>query len=132
MSEESRRWPLVKADRHIAQCRRDRGRRCLPFYFKNSKEEICTEYGRNVPIAFTRLLVAMIKTFLRCFNLSSWVRRAFTTCFHLAVVEEGYPVLYMPTRSPSEGSVPAIAPARAAVSDSTSSVMLLNSLRRIY
>ena len=58
----------------------------------------------NSPIAFARLLVDITRTFFLCFNLSSCVSKAFTT------------------RRASEGSVPAIAPARAAVKDSTSSV----------
>ena len=129
MNEESRRWPLVKADQHIAQCRRDRQRRYLPFKIKNI--EIRAEYRRKLPIAFTRLLVAMIKTFLRCFNLSSWVRSALTTYSGLAALTRR-DIEYILTRRPSEGSVPAIAPARAAVSDSTSSIILLDLLRRIY
>lgn len=75
---------------------------------------------KSRPMALARLLVDMTNTFLRCFSLSSWVKRALTTYngleLSLAVARKEEP-----TRNASDGSVPAIAPARAEVSDSTSS-----------
>lgn len=59
--------------------------------------------SRNAPIALGRLLVDITRTFFLRFSLSSCVSKALTT------------------RRASDGSVPAIAPARAAVKDSTSS-----------
>lgn len=65
-------------------------------------------HNANIPIALTRLLVAITSTFLLRFNLSNWVNSALTT------------------RRASEGSVPAMAPARAAVNDSTSSTFCMS------
>lgn len=71
----------------------------------NAESAVSGAREDHLPMAWAMLDVAMISTFLRCLSLSSWVRRALTTL------------------NASDGSEPAIAPARAAVRLSTSSVV---------
>lgn len=79
------------------------------------------DYNESAPIAFARLLVDITRTFFRCLSLSNCVRSAFTTCSQCQYDDE-IRLRSKLTLSASEGSVPAIAPALAAVNDSTSSI----------
>ena len=80
----------------------------------------------RLPIAFAKLLVDITRTFFLCLSLSSWVRSALTTFLQINVwvirKMDWIDIGGTHTRRPSDGSVPAIAPALAAVNDSTSSI----------
>lgn len=84
-------------------------------------DKVYKEWISYSPIAFTRLLVAMTSTFFLCLSLSSCVRRAFTTWEEYSQRRSEGTGKKNYTLKASDGSAPDIAPARAAVNDSTSS-----------
>lgn len=49
-------------------------------YRESVRDERVEEQFSDAPMAPGRLLVAITRTFFLCLSLSSWVRRALTTC----------------------------------------------------